>query len=67
MHVRNTVNVKVNLMLRLWGLVLKLYVHYDTNVRLIYRCDLISRRTTVKKYSREKGAIGLQYLLIRIL
>ena len=37
MHVRNTVNVKVNLLLRL----LKLYVHYDTNVRLIYRFELI--------------------------
>ena len=56
MHVRNTVNINVNLLLRLWGIKV-IICSFDTNVRLIYRCDLISDLTTIfTKYSREKGA-----------
>ena len=39
MHVHNTVNVLVNLLLHLYYVVLKLYVHYESNARLIYHCD----------------------------
>ena len=42
MHVHNTVNVSM-LTYCFTHVVLKLYVHHDNNVRLIYHCDIEQR------------------------